>query len=80
MIEDDDDDDFAALAKARCADPTRIAYSTVDTDRPKTFAYVAVVKGSKLALCHVFSCKSAKQVYNTLLSSLLLSLPLLLRM
>lgn len=71
---------------------TRIAYSTVDTERPKTFAYgslyplciwigqhfwlvdsqslsffiysyVAVVKDTKLALCHVFSCKNQKQGY-----------------
>ena len=42
---------------------TRIAYSTVDPEHPKLFAYVAVVKGTKLALCHVFSTKSAKQAY-----------------
>ena len=40
----------------------RIAYSTVDIQKPKVFAYVAVVKNTELALCHVFSCKSAKQV------------------
>jgi len=42
---------------------TRIAYSTVDTAKPKVFAYVAMVKNTKLALCHVFSCKSPKQGY-----------------
>lgn len=42
---------------------TRIAYSTVDTEKPKIFAYVAVVKNTDLALCHVFRCKNAKQGY-----------------
>jgi hypothetical protein len=42
---------------------TRVAYSTVDPARPKTFAYVAVVKGTNLALCHVFNTKSNKQGY-----------------
>lgn len=42
---------------------TRIAYSTVDVQKPKVFAYVAVVKNTNLALCHVFSTKSAKQGY-----------------
>mmetsp|Transcript_11805 Transcript_11805/g.35543 ORF Transcript_11805/g.35543 Transcript_11805/m.35543 type:complete len:358 (-) Transcript_11805:1437-2510(-) len=40
---------------------TRVAYSTVDAACPKTFCYVAVVKGTELALCHVFNCKSSKQ-------------------
>eukprot|EP00035_Acanthoeca_spectabilis_P020503 m.433259 g.433259 ORF g.433259 m.433259 type:complete len:372 (+) comp17552_c0_seq1:43-1158(+) len=42
---------------------TRVAYSTVDNDRPRTFAYVAVVKGTELALCHVFNTRSNKQGY-----------------
>lgn len=42
---------------------TRVAYSTVDAEHPKTFAYVAVVKGTNLALCHVFNTKSKKQGY-----------------
>jgi hypothetical protein len=42
---------------------TRVAYSTVDAQHPKTFAYVAVVKGTNLALCHVFNTKSKKQGY-----------------
>eukprot|EP00038_Savillea_parva_P026361 m.53498 g.53498 ORF g.53498 m.53498 type:complete len:283 (-) comp7461_c0_seq4:746-1594(-) len=42
---------------------TRVAYSTVDSARPKTFSYVAVVKGTKMALCHVFNCRSRKQGY-----------------
>eukprot|EP00039_Didymoeca_costata_P019332 m.337100 g.337100 ORF g.337100 m.337100 type:complete len:384 (+) comp18046_c0_seq1:134-1285(+) len=42
---------------------TRIAYSTVDVDKPKLFAYVAMVKDSRLTLCHIFKCLTPKQGY-----------------
>jgi len=42
---------------------TRIAYSTVDVENAKLFGYVAMVKGSKLCLCHIFKTKTPKQGY-----------------
>ena len=42
---------------------TRIAYSTVDVDDSKLFAYVAMVKGTQLTLAHIFKCKTPKQGY-----------------
>ena len=44
----------------------RVAYSTVDVENPKLFGYVAMVKGSKLCLCHIFKTKTPKQVPRTL--------------
>lgn len=42
---------------------TRIAYSTVDAENPKLFSYVAMVKDSRLTLCHIFKCATPKQGY-----------------
>lgn len=41
----------------------RVAFSTVDPANPTTFCYVALVKDTELALCHVFRAKTAKQAY-----------------
>lgn len=41
----------------------RVAFSTVVPQSPTTFCYVALVKGTKLALCHVFQVKTAKYGY-----------------
>lgn len=38
----------------------RVAFSTVDPESPSLFCYVALVKGSKIALCHVFYCKTSR--------------------
>eukprot|EP00039_Didymoeca_costata_P006783 m.93205 g.93205 ORF g.93205 m.93205 type:complete len:332 (+) comp13389_c0_seq1:176-1171(+) len=39
----------------------RVAFSTVDPNNPSWFCYVALVKGSDIALCHTFLCKSEAQ-------------------
>eukprot|EP00051_Salpingoeca_urceolata_P013509 m.169669 g.169669 ORF g.169669 m.169669 type:complete len:326 (+) comp17810_c7_seq2:2101-3078(+) len=42
---------------------SRIAYSTVDSDQPKLFCYVALPKTQATPLCHVFYTKSPRQSY-----------------
>ena len=53
------DDDSVIMRHSTC----RVAFSTVDPVCPTTFCYVALVKDTDMALCHVFRSKTAKQAY-----------------
>lgn len=42
---------------------SRVAFSTVDHADPTLFCYVALIKGSQIALCHIFRAKKPRVGY-----------------
>ena len=50
------EDDSILMRHSTC----RVAFSTVDPLNPTTFCYVALVKDTELALCHVFRAKTVR--------------------